>query len=101
MTTERANPPLRRRLTALASLVVVLVAMLLLLAAPARAQCDPYSGNCPSTGAPTDPGTGVRDRDGLAFTGADVTLFVLTGLLAIGTGAALVRRHRPNPDDAS
>lgn len=43
----------------------------------------------------TDNGGGSGATTVLPFTGADVTLFLVIGLAAIGAGAALVRRAGP------
>ncbi|HYU56509.1 MAG TPA: LPXTG cell wall anchor domain-containing protein [Actinomycetota bacterium] len=92
MRRAHAHPlaPIVRSIVAITVLV-----LMLLVAVPAHAQCDPYSGNCPSTEPPSDPGQGgVRARGGLAFTGADVTLFLVAGIAALGLGTILVRRSR-------
>lgn len=71
--------------------------------ATALAQSDPYSGGEPEV-LPTrlekeEPGPGpdasARPSDGaLPATGAELTLFIVTGLAAIRTGTTLVRRSR-------
>lgn len=43
---------------------------------------------------PPDQILGKRPPNNLPFTGADVTLFVITGVAAIATGTVLVRRTR-------
>ena len=43
---------------------------------------------------PDDQVLGKRPPSVVPFTGADVTLFVITGVAAIATGAVLVRRTR-------
>ncbi len=91
-------------------LVVVLFAALLtglLLQGRAVAQQDPYANESPTVlptriqqpVGPKDDGgddvLGTRSGTGsLPFTGADLTLFVGTGLAAIGTGTLLVRRRK-------
>jgi len=47
------------------------------------------------------PAPEARDTGTLPFTGADLTLFVVIGLGAIGVGAMIVRRtRRSNPSEA-
>jgi hypothetical protein len=69
----------------------------------ALAQQESYSENQPDVDVrfdtqnqPTieeDAGEGL-----LPFTGADLTLFVATGLAAIGTGVVVLRRTRPREE---
>lgn len=71
----------------------------------ALAQSEPYTGNDPEVlptrlekeepgGSPSE--AAGRTSDGaLPVTGAELTLFVVTGLAAIKTGATLVRRTKP------
>ena len=77
----------------------------------ASAQADPYATQTPTVlptlirkepQAPPDQVEPNRfgDRgEELPFTGADLTLFVATGLAAIGTGAVIVRRTRSKESD--
>ena len=71
----------------------------------ALAQDDPYEDDTPTVedtlfgqdNPESDTGATLETRDSggaLPFTGADITLFVATGLAAIGTGAVIVRRSR-------
>lgn len=81
----------------------VAVAGLVLPAGPVLAQADPYSGREPEV-LPTrlqneEPGTspdaaGRSSDETLPATGAELTLFIVTGLAAVRTGATLVRRSR-------
>jgi hypothetical protein len=95
---------------------VLLIAMLLLVsiiggllvASSAGAQPgDPYSTPTRSihpsrtTSPPPPPPIVLRKCvgcDPLPFTGADLTLFIVTGFAAIATGAVLVRRTRARRD---
>ena len=75
-------------------------------------QADPYATQTPTVlptlirKEPQTPPDHVQpnrfgDRgEELPFTGADLTLFVATGLAAIGTGAVIVRRTRSKDSDA-
>ena len=82
---------------------------------PLQSPCDPYTKSCQPIVKPTlmatDPGR-VKDRElitpppslppsppprcvnCLPFTGADLTLFAVTGFAAIGTGTVIVRATR-------
>ncbi|MDQ3983321.1 MAG: hypothetical protein M3271_11645 [Actinomycetota bacterium] len=89
-------------------LALAAAAVVTLTAAPAQAKpCDPYfSQVCRPVVRPTihrrDPlertvevkGTFIRRNDRIPFTGADLTLFAVTGVAAIGTGGILVRAAR-------
>ena len=75
---------------------------LLMLALPASAQQRISGGNLQEPRNPNIQGIteerGVTSEgDTLPFTGADITLFVVIGLAAIGTGAVIMRRSRPRP----
>ena len=76
---------------------------LLLLAVPAHAQQRISGGNLEQPKNPNIQGItedrGVADDESgsLPFTGADITLFVVIGLAAIGTGAVIVRKTRARP----
>ena len=76
---------------------------LLLVAVPAHAQQRISGGNLEQPNNPNIQGItedrGVADNESgsLPFTGADITLFVVIGLAAIGTGAVIVRKTRPRP----
>ncbi|MEA2475834.1 MAG: hypothetical protein QOF16_1118 [Actinomycetota bacterium] len=93
--------------------------MLFAGSASAKRICDPYTHKCktispthftrspktthPPTHAPQpSPSPSVLHKtiDNLPFTGADVTLFVLTGLGAIGVGMVLVRRTRARKQES-
>lgn len=84
--------------------------------APLQSPCDPYTKHCEPIVKPTilfDDPQRVKDREliiitpppseppercvgakCLPFTGADLTLFAVTGFAAIGTGTVLVRATR-------
>jgi hypothetical protein len=75
-------------------------------AAPALAQCDAYSQNCPtpppSDKLPTPSGGASTSSDGpdqLPFSGGEITLMTAIGVGALGGGTALVvagrRRKAP------
>lgn len=102
-----------RRVLLIAGMLLVTVVGGLVVAGSAGAQTgphDPYSSPSDSVlpsristppphrrSVPPAPGPHVlpkRPPSNLPFTGADVTLFVITGLAAIGTGMVLVRRTR-------
>ena len=91
-----------------ATALVGLAAVAILWAGPAQAQTEPYGGESPTTepsvlndrltnDTPADdvggrvleraPGSGQ-----LPFTGADLALYTVTGLAAVGTGSLIVRR---------
>ncbi len=73
-----------------------------LLAGVAGADSTCYTGcTSPATGITATSGSGPAASDGastspggLAFTGADIEEMALIGVVAIGVGAALVRRRR-------
>ena len=85
-------------------------AMSLVPAGAAFAQEDPYSGEepqvlptrientQPEAGTPEDNVAGAEAADRqpssgvLPFTGADITLFLVTGMAALGTGSMVLRR---------
>lgn len=100
-------------LGSLLALMVVLSGILILTAGVASAshdcRLDPYGNEvCPTehernfdpdvdAEVLTRPGTPPDDANGnetLPFTGADVTLFVITGAALIATGILVVRRTR-------
>ena len=87
--------------------VLALVGSYLAFPAAALAQTDPYSEEEPRV-LPTrlekedpseTPSRAVERPSGgaLPVTGAELTLIAMTGLVAIKTGATLVRRTRPSP----
>jgi hypothetical protein len=53
----------------------------------------------PST-PPDTPAAGDEDATTLPFTGADVTLFLVTGVALVATGSVLVRRTRTRRSEA-
>jgi LPXTG-motif cell wall-anchored protein len=80
----------------------LLAASLLVLSAPmalAQEESGTVRGNNnpPEVQADTiNPAPDVEgSNNALPFTGADITLFVVIGLAAIGTGIFIVRRTRP------
>ena len=104
-----------------ASVVMLGIVASVLVASSAGAQpapqppCDPYTKSCQPIVKPTvivNPAERVRDRElitpppslppsppprcvnCLPFTGADLTLFAVTGFAAIGTGTVIVRATR-------
>jgi hypothetical protein len=86
--------------------VAIFVAILMALAAfssAALAQQEGYSNNEPDVdvrfGTTNQPSIDEEAGEGLLpFTGADLTLFVATGLAAIGTGVVVLRRTRPREE---
>jgi LPXTG-motif cell wall-anchored protein len=90
-------------MVSLRRIVVVLAALFLLGLGPA-ALAGPSGGNVPnsevkaetvspSVNQPSAPGAVSGQKSGtLPFTGADVTLFTIIGLSAIGAGTIMVRR---------
>jgi hypothetical protein len=85
-------------------LVVAAVVGLLMVALPAYAQQRISGGNLQQPRTPKIQGItedrGVTNDGGaLPFTGADITLFVVIGLTAIGTGAVIIRRSRLRPQE--
>jgi hypothetical protein len=69
----------------------------------ALAQQESYGENQPDVevrfGNPNRPSIEEEAGEGLLpFTGADLTLFVATGLAAIGTGVVVLRRTRPREE---
>ena len=103
-----------KALLSVLALTVVLAGMLV-LSGPASAQesssitctVDAYDTVCkeeqdkdfsPDVDAEvlTRPGTPPDDGETLPFTGADVTLFVITGAALVATGILIVRRARAN-----
>lgn len=75
-----------------------------LLATPAQAACEGYSGAC-VTGPPSVPPTSLRPRPPVQLenTGAETALLVVIGLGAVGGGTALViagRRRSQRPASA-
>jgi hypothetical protein len=88
-----------------AVVVAISVAILLALAAfssAALAQQEGYSENQPDVdvrfGTQNQPSIEEEGEGLLPFTGADLTLFVATGLAAIGTGVVVLRRTRPREE---
>ena len=93
----------------------VIVAGMFVLAGTAAAQegsssitceLDPYTSVCKGEqDKDFDPGSSSRletePEDTLPFTGADVTLFAITGAALVATGALVVRRTRANKSEAS
>jgi hypothetical protein len=62
-----------------------------------RSKCplqSPLGPNCDPTTIPPPPPPPCIGGNCLPITGADLTLFIATGLAAIATGVALVRRTR-------
>jgi ABC-type branched-subunit amino acid transport system permease subunit len=69
----------------------------------ALAQQEGYSENQPDVdvrfGTQNQPSIDEDAGEGLLpFTGADLTLFVATGMAAIGTGVVVLRRTRPREE---
>ena len=115
----------RRAKWALVSVLTLLTALLLGMAlsvnASAQTPCDPYAQECEEAEPTTLPGgdenedtddeevlpTEEEDPDvspsgdnRLPTTGADLTLYLATGLAAISTGGVIVRRTRfKRPED--
>ncbi|MGH2755107.1 MAG: hypothetical protein ACRDLB_11825 [Actinomycetota bacterium] len=97
----------RGALLLIIGLLGALVAAITLSSGPASAQVEPYNTQ-PPTVSPTRTArinTPPPERnpledppDTLPFTGADLTLFLATGVAAVGTGAIVVRRTRPKKD---
>jgi hypothetical protein len=99
----------RLALVVLALMVGVMSALFLVGAAAAQ-QEDPYSNDGPKVlptviqrGEPERPPAvspqevppeDSSERQPLPFTGADLTLFVATGLAAVATGGVILRRTR-------
>jgi hypothetical protein len=88
-----------------AFVVAMFVAILMTLSSAALAQQEGYSNNEPDTevrfGTTNQPSVDEDAAAGeglLPFTGADLTLFVATGLAAIGTGVVVLRRTRPREE---
>ena len=102
--TPLARKHARGALLFIIGLLGALVAAITLSSA-ASAQVEPYNTQ-PPTVSPTRTArinTPPPERnpledppDTLPFTGADLTLFLATGVAAVGTGAIVVRRTRPN-----
>lgn len=95
-----------KRLSASMLVLAVSVLAVMLFAATARAQEEPYSDAEPTV-QPSVEGTSEETGEGdesdvlsstsvLPFTGGDVMLFVIIAGAAIGTGLVLVRRARPS-----
>lgn len=114
---KRSRRVARGTLALMTLCVIGVLGSMMLFAGSASAKriCDPYTHKCktispthftrspshhtsePPTHAPKpSPSPSVLHKtvDNLPFTGADVTLFVLTGLAAIGIGMVIVRRTR-------
>ena len=88
--------------------VTVVVAMVaaLWIAGPAVAQEYPPSPGPGGEGAGEERGGGEAEGAGeeagageLAFTGADLTMYVIIGLVAVGTGILVLRRTKLNKAD--
>ena len=98
----------RGALLIITGLIGTLVAAITLSSGPASAQVEPYN-SVPPTVSPTRTArinTPPPERnpledppDTLPFTGADLTLFLATGVAAVGTGTIVVRRTRPKKDE--
>jgi hypothetical protein len=98
----------RSALLFITGLIGTMMAALMLSSGPASAQVEPYPPT-PPTVSPTRTArinTPPPERnpledppDTLPFTGADLTLFLATGVAAVGTGAIVVRRTRPKKND--
>jgi hypothetical protein len=85
--------------------VTVVVAMVaaLWIAGPAMAQEYPPSPEPGAEGAGEERGGGAAEGAGeeagageLAFTGADLTMYVVIGLVAVGSGILILRRTKLN-----
>jgi LPXTG-motif cell wall-anchored protein len=87
-------------------LAVIAVAGLLMLALPAYGQEKISGGNLQEPRNPSiqgiteEQGTADDTTGSLPFTGADITLFVVIGLAAIGTGALIIRKTRARPQQS-
>ncbi|MFN2595272.1 MAG: LPXTG cell wall anchor domain-containing protein [Actinomycetota bacterium] len=110
----------RGTLALMALCVVGILGSMMLFAGSASAKriCDPYTHKCKTisptrfttspphhsatttTVEPPSPTPTVLHKQVLPFTGADVTLFVLTGLAAIGIGFVIVRRTRTRKQES-
>lgn len=92
-----AAAKLRARERVLLALAVMLMFVLGAALAPrSMAQVEPYSEATPK-GQPSimePPARNPENAPGLPFTGADLALFVATGLAAIATGTVIVRGTR-------
>jgi hypothetical protein len=89
--------------SAKAFVVAIFVAILMAFSSAALAQQEGYSDNEPDVdvrfGTTNQPSIDEDAGEGLLpFTGADLTLFVATGLAAIGTGVVVLRRTRPREE---
>jgi hypothetical protein len=89
--------------SAKAFIVAIFVAILMAFSSAALAQQEGYSDNEPDVdvrfGTTNQPSIDEDAGEGLLpFTGADLTLFVATGLAAIGTGVVVLRRTRPREE---
>ena len=102
-----------KRLTLFAMMIAVgIMSAFLLMGVAAAQEKDSYAPNGPkilpsvierdepqrpdavSPERITPPNTPPEERGPLPFTGADLTLFVSTGLAAVATGSVIVRRTR-------
>jgi hypothetical protein len=101
-----------RRMAAIVVIGALAVAGALMMMGTALAQQDPYGNGSPPVVSPnvitrpdSQPGASLLRRNpsvqganvsesSLPFTGADLTLFVATGLGAIATGTVILHRSR-------
>ena len=102
-TVTEARSTLARIELTLAAMLLTAFAFALIWAAPAQAQNEPYSEETPrvlptrieqSDGEIAGVSTSRPNSGTLPFTGADITLFLVTGVAGIGTGALLLKRSR-------
>ena len=105
-TTDRKHA--RGALLFITGLISTVVATIAISSGSASAQIDPYSSESPTVSptrtsrinTPPPERNPLEDPpDTLPFTGADLTLFIATGVAAVGTGAIVVRRTRPKKDE--
>lgn len=92
-----------RRMTKIKALAVAMLASLLLVMVSAAALAQEESGTVRGNTEPPEvqadtvnqaPAEVQGGANTLPFTGADITLFVIIGVAAIGTGTLIVRRTR-------
>ena len=90
-----AGGPTRRVVRALAVAALTSLFTLVVLAAGALAQTEPYSGSNGGGGHGTTTYSGTSGGTGsLAFTGKDLLVVAVAGLLALVLGTVIVRRLR-------